>query len=1056
MKKIRLVISSIIASLALTSGLVLTSKSADKVDAAVGNYATDPNTYYNGITATSGKQLAAQLHDLTATQHRTYTSYDDVGKNLYQQNTDQYYDSNNQKVTGYIQEFYTGVQWPNAWTPTAGDTTGGYNREHVWCKSQSGGLWKETGAGSDMHQIRPTEVTLNSSRNNTIYGPVTNRDSHKKYARFGTNTTYALGGYNDGSAFEPLDNRKGDVARILLYIYIHYNSYTVSELFDNYGTTNGNGSPTYFTSTFLPLTYIVNKSTEEEAIQLLLDWNTSDPVDYSETKRNNQVAVYQGNRNPFIDNPSYADSIWGDATGITAISKTSANLVTGATTTINAISSNSGTISWSSSNTSVATISSATSASGSNITITAVGTGSATITASISIDGVSYSKTCSVTVTAPKVLSSIAISGQKTSFHAGESFSFNGTVTATYNDSSTSDVTTSCSFSGYDMDVEGSQTVTVSYTESGVTRSTTYSITVNPAVPTQSFTWNLTTACYSSQSAAEVDWTSTIATMVVTRASSSTTAANNYIPGTEQNYKSTRFYKTNPLVITPASGYTIVSIVCTATTDAFATAFSGGTWTNATASKSGTVVTLTPTDGTSAITGILAATAGLSSIVINYYSNSAPTLTSITLDTENVRTTFGVGDTFSYAGLIVTAHYSDSSTEDLDSYDISSPDMSTAGEKIITVTYKDKTATYTITVSSAVPTSISASVSKTYFVGETISSSDITVEDNLGNVISNFTFVNDGYQFKYSDAQSGGALTNKTFADCIDANNMSCSLTVQVQRKARVPTGSVSDTLDRAATGVTGTSYTNWSGVQGTSGAVYAGQSAGANSSIQLRATNPAGIITTTSGGTLVRVSLTWESHTAASRVVQVYGKNTAYDSSADLYNNSASVKGTLLGTITYGTSTYLDITTSYPYIGVRSASSALYLSDITFTYSTSDTAVNLSNYIMYEDTVDQCLSKLVTAQGYFEGLSTSERSTFMTSTDYVVSTARDRFNAWIIHQGKTIKLVDGDYVIQGLGLVSLIDNVNSNISTIIIVVISILSLSSLGGYFYLRKKKQY
>ena len=77
---------------------------------AIGNYSTDASTYYNEITATSGKQLAAQLHNLITSTHQYYTSYADNGANEYQQNTDQYYEGNT-KVNGYINEFYSGYHW---------------------------------------------------------------------------------------------------------------------------------------------------------------------------------------------------------------------------------------------------------------------------------------------------------------------------------------------------------------------------------------------------------------------------------------------------------------------------------------------------------------------------------------------------------------------------------------------------------------------------------------------------------------------------------------------------------------------------------------------------------------------------------------------------------------------------------------------------------------------------------------------------------------------------------------------------------------------------------
>lgn len=84
----------------------------------------------------------------------------------------------------------------------------------------------------------------------------------------------------------------------------------------------------------------------------------------------------------------------------------------------------------------------------------------------------------------PIVLSSITLSGTyPIEFIQDDAFSSTGiVVTAHYNDESSSNVTSNATFSGYDMSMIGEQTVTVSYTESGVTKTATYTITVN-AIP---------------------------------------------------------------------------------------------------------------------------------------------------------------------------------------------------------------------------------------------------------------------------------------------------------------------------------------------------------------------------------------------------------------------------------------------------------------------------------------------------------------------------------------------------------------------------------------------
>ena len=158
-------------------------------------------------------------------------------------------------------------------------------------------------------------------------------------------------------------------------------------------------------------------------------------------------------------------------------------------------------------------------------------------------------------------------------------------------------------------------------------------------------------------------------------------------------------------------------------------------------------------------------------------------------------------------------------------------------------------------------------------------------------------------------------------------------------------TGStVTDNLTYSLIGVTGTSYTSWSNKTATTDAKYAGTSAGGNSAIQLRTKNSEeGIVSTTSGGTLSKVTVVWNSNTAEGRTIDIYGKNTAYSSASNLY--SAGTQGTKLGSITEGTSTELNITGSYTYIGIRSSSDPLYLDNVYITYGS----------ISYKDYVTSC-----------------------------------------------------------------------------------------------------
>lgn len=198
--------------------------------------------------------------------------------------------------------------------------------------------------------------------------------------------------------------------------------------------------------------------------------------------------------------------------------------------------------------------------------------------------------------------------------------------------------------------------------------------------------------------------------------------------------------------------------------------------------------------------------------------------------------------------------------------------------------------------------------------GETIT---ITVEPDSGYQLATLV---------YNDGSDHDIKSTKSFT--MPSHDVVINATFEVSQGG----APVVDVLNREFTGVSGTSYSTWSSKTGTSGAVYAGQSAGGNSSIQLRTTNNnSGVITTASGGKVKKITVTWNSNTTSGRTLNVYGKNSAYTAATDLYNNSN--QGTLLGTIVYGTSTELTITDDYEFIGFRSNSGALYLTSVEITW---------------------------------------------------------------------------------------------------------------------------
>lgn len=128
--------------------------------------------------------------------------------------------------------------------------------------------------------------------------------------------------------------------------------------------------------------------------------------------------------------------------------------------------------------------------------------------------------------------------------------------------------------------------------------------------------------------------------------------------------------------------------------------------------------------------------------------------------------------------------------------------------------------------------------------------------------------------------------------------------------------------------------YEDFSGVKKTSGAVYAGNSAYKDGSIQLRSKNSnSGIVTTTSDGRISQIIITWDNSTANDRQIDIYGNTNPYTSAAELYETSGNTnQGKLIGSLAKGETT-LTIEGNYPYVGIRSNDGALYIKDITFVW---------------------------------------------------------------------------------------------------------------------------
>ena len=681
-------------------------------------------------------------------------------------------------------------------------------------------------------------------------------------------------------------------------------------------------------------------------------------------------------------------------------------------------------------------------------TSTALTTSNTSVT--ITYNGKSTSQAITVNAAAvSKTLSSISISGQKTSFTIDESFSFGGTVTAHFSDSSSSDVTSSATFSGYDMSVAGNYTVTVSYTYSGTTKTTTYSITVAASgggcggeSGSQRISASTTSTYYVSGDICPTGSTSSAtADCDAFTVSWLKNSGSNSIAYT---YAEMRIYASHSFTITPKEDYTITSVVITANSTSYANAVGGSSLTNCTKNVSSSTVTLTPTDGTNAVGFTNTAQSRLNYIVVEYeYSGSGstePTLSSITLNTDSVTKNFTVGNTFTYSGLVVTAHYSDSSYETISSgYTVSTPDMSSAGNKTVTVTYSGQSASYQITVSAASLGVLTASLNeeRIFYVGEDINNDDIHVEKDSVSLYDEFLLEGSQdytYTFTYEDAPSGGAIGYKTFEITDLDETCSCSLTVQVQRKP-YEEGSGSSSLSVTYTDLPTTYQTSTTERTAASGVKFIAYNlANYSSKMQFKASG--GYFQTTESMNLKSLTI----NNRETNALTVYG----------------STNGTSFSQTITGTNDVYDLT-GYNYVKVmKNGSGAAYCASLTIEYESNDeTAINISNYIMYEDTENQCNTKLDIAIGYLNSLSESELTTFQSSDDYVIATARERLEAWAASKGKTIIYTYGNVVANSLSL-PLFDFANESISNTLIIVLSSLGVVGLiGSYFYIRKRKE-
>ncbi|MFI6424522.1 endonuclease I family protein [Promicromonospora sp. NPDC050880] len=228
-----------------------------------------PAGYYDSAEGLTGDALKAELNDIISDADAL--SYSEVWDGLMATDEDPADPDN-------VILLYSGES--RAKNLNGGDV-GDWNREHVWAKSH-GDFGTSTGPGTDLHHLRPTDVQVNSIRGN------------KDFDEGGSEVSGAPGNFTDADSFEPRDEVKGDVARMILYMAVRWEGEdSFADLEPNDSVNNGSAP------------YHGRLST-------LLAWNAADPVSDFEAHRNDVIyEQFQHNRNPFVDHPEWADAIWG-------------------------------------------------------------------------------------------------------------------------------------------------------------------------------------------------------------------------------------------------------------------------------------------------------------------------------------------------------------------------------------------------------------------------------------------------------------------------------------------------------------------------------------------------------------------------------------------------------------------------------------------------------------------------------------------------------------------------------------------------------------------------
>ena len=744
-----------------------------------------------------------------------------------------------------------------------------------------------------------------------------------------------------------------------------------------------------------------------------------------------------------------------NVTGI-SVSPTSLTLTEGEHSQITAtITPNNATnknVSWSSSNTNVATVS--------NGTVNAVAPGNATITAT-SEDG-NYTATCTVTVNAMPIVNvtGVTLNKANTTIEVGGSETLVATVApnnatnkaVTWTSSNTSIATVSNGV--INAVAAGNTTITVTTVDGGFTDTCAVEVVVPTIEPFDivfktgngdgnQLATNTSEASYLTSGG---EYISSIASTTKT-----------YYGGTA-GLKLGASGNPGSVVFNLEDSVTVESIVVNAKQyNGSVTLSVNGSANRNITSSSFSNYTFNIDDEISSISLSSCKYMWISKITVNAVNASDKVISAIsaTYNGEDIY----VGEDLDESDIEVTASFTDSvkypnAVLKSSDYSITGFNSESAGNKTVTITYTGSipkatdplTTTVTVRVINDVITNVEVVNNTTYHPGETIIKNDLSlnVTYQSGKVTHPNDFEFENYMFTYEDASSGGALTSKELS--ITYLDVTYNFNVNVSRlNYQAP-----DPVNYSVTG---------------------------------EQALDAGVPSGTAGNATDKDNIVIDGITYAATHIYVYVKsNVEYISfgkdpgeihnktplnrpisSIDLNILSGSRTDKVISVSTDG-KTYSNInsvnleTTDYYYFKVAFTTThdSLYsnIRSIDLELKGNDTSTALANYLMYEDTTNQCLSKTSVALDIFNNLTISERNTFMTSNNYVIATARERLVAWARHENKEIVEDNGDYVISSNNMIDYYQDSESSNNYLIIVVISLLSIMSFASYSLIKYRK--